>query len=115
MSLKQLLLHYIYDLSFRFPDNETKKNDCCTPLNAPQLPAQWYELNYQANVNGDKIGKALGLGWMRNRRLTPLHHMSLMGFAKTMMFMIRNKEKVGDKMKLFGEQADMYGKFSGQS
>ena len=49
---------------------------------------------------------------MRNHRLTPLHHMPLMGFAKTMMFMLRNKEKMSDKMKLFGEQGDMYGKFT---
>ena len=51
---------------------------------------------------------------MRNHRLTPLHHLSLTGFAKIMMLMIRNKEKISEKMKLFGEQEDMYGKFVDQ-
>ena len=106
--------NWFLSLLSRFPDDEEKKNDCCHPLNAPQLPAQWWELNYWANVNGEKISKALGFGWMRNHRLTPLHHLPLTGFAKIMMLMIRNKEKISEKMKLFGEQEDMYGKFVDQ-
>lgn len=37
---------------------------------------------------------------MRSRRLTRLHHMPLMGLVETMMFMTRNKQKIGEKMKI---------------
>ena len=96
----------------RFPDDEDKKNSLFTPLNAPQLPAQWFELNYLSNVNGDKIGQALGIRWMRGCRLTPLHHMSFFSFLKVMIFMMFNNAKINEKMKLFGEQANIYGKIT---
>ena len=99
----------------RFPDDEDKKNAICTPLNGPQLPAQWFALQYGANMNADKIGKALGLGWLRSRRLSLLSHVSLIPFLKIMIYMVRNKEKFNEKMKVFGEQEELYGKFDVQN
>ena len=82
-----------------------------TPFNAPQLPVQWYEINYLANVNGDRIGQALGITWLRNSRLSPLYHMSFLSFLQTLFFMVRNKHKINEKLKMFGEQKDLYGRF----
>ena len=82
-----------------------------TPFNAPQLPVQWYENNYLANINGDKIGQALGITWLRNSRLSPLYHMSFLSFLQTLFFMARNKHKINEKLKMFGEQKDLYGRF----
>ena len=96
---------------FRFPDDEDKKNSACTPINAPQLPAQWFELQSLTNTNADKIGKELGFGWMRKSRLNPLHHMPLFQFMKFMFSMIRDKDKWNEKAKLFGEQEEIYGQF----
>ena len=110
--MKQYSLRFIHNQYFRFPDDEQKKNDCCKPLNAPILPAQWWELNYWAGVNRDKIQQALGLRWLRTRRLSPLYHTPLIGFIKNSIFMIQNKDKISEKLKLFGEQEDMYGKFN---
>ena len=110
--MNSFIISHSPKIFFRFPNDEEKKNDCCHPLNAPILPAQWWELNYWSNGNTEKISKALGWKWMRSRRLTRLHHMPLMGLVETMMFMTRNKQKIGEKMKLFGEQEDMYGKFN---
>ena len=62
-------------------------------------------------VNADKIVQALGLSWMRKSRLTPLYHMKFINFLKYMKYMSRNKEKLVQKMKEFGEQEDIYGKF----
>ena len=109
MSEENILI-FLYNFP-RFPDDEDKKNALCTPLNAPQLPAQWFALQYGANMNADKIGKALGLGWMRYRRLSPLSHVSLKHFLKIMIYMVRNKEKINEKMKAFGEQEELYGNF----
>ena len=83
----------------------------CTPINAPQLPAQWFELQYLNNLNGDKIGKELGIIWLRKNRLSALHHISVIPFIKLMAFMVKNKDKINEKNKLFGEQSDIYGKF----
>ena len=83
----------------------------CTPINAPQVPSEWYEFQCKANINAEKIGKALGMGWMRKSRLSPMHHISVIPFVKFMAFMIKNKDKISEKNKLFGEQADIYGKF----
>ena len=94
----------------RFPEDEEKKNAICTPMNAPQLPAEWFKLSHIANINGDKIGKALGLSWIRKKRLSPLHHAPLIPFLKAMAFMIRNKDQINEKLKLFGEQEELYGK-----
>ena len=103
-----------HSLYFRYPDNEVKKNECCIPFNAPQLPAQWFELNYLTNTNIDKIASALGYGWLRKHRLSPLYHMSFIGFVKMMLYILRNKEKVNEKLKSFGEQQKQYGVFKDQ-
>ena len=95
----------------RFPEDEDRKNLACTPANAPQLPAQWFELQYLTSWNGDKIGKELGIIWMKKSRLVPFHHMSIIAFIKFLSFLIPNKDKINEKNKLFGEQADIYGKF----
>ena len=83
----------------------------CTPINAPQLPAQWFELQYLNNLNADRIGKELGIRWMRKSRLSVLHHISVIPCIKLMAFMIKNKDQISEKNKLFGEQSDIYGKF----
>jgi len=101
-------------LEVKYPDNEVKKNECCIPFNAPQLPAQWFELNYLTNTNIDKIASALGYGWLRKHRLSPLYHMSFIGFVKMMLYILRNKEKVNEKLKSFGEQQKQYGVFKDQ-
>merc|ERR1711944_124982 len=98
-------------MELKFPEDEDRKNLACTPINAPQLPAQWFELQYLSNINTEKIGKELGLKWMRRSRLSPLHHISIFPFIKLMIFMIRNKDKINQKNKLLGEQSDIYGKF----
>jgi hypothetical protein len=83
-------------------------------MNAPQVPSEWYEFNYQANLNGDKIGKALGMGWMRKKRLSMLSHASLISFVKVILYLGKNRDKINEKMKLFGEQGEIYGKFDSQ-
>ena len=60
-------------------------------------------------MNADKIGKELGFRWMRKSRLNPFHHMSVTVFIKMMISMIREKDKWNEKMKLFGEQEELYG------
>ena len=83
----------------------------CTPMNAPQDPAEWYEFSGKANLNADKIGKALGIRWMRKKRLSMLSHASLIEFVKVVFYIGKHKDKINEKMKLFGEQGDIYGKF----
>ena len=95
----------------RFPYDEAKKNALCKPFNAPQLPAQWFELNHLSNSNGYEISRCLGIQWMRSSRLTPLYHMSNYSFLKMMMYSAWNTQKVNSKLKLFAEQADQYGSF----
>ena len=83
----------------------------CTPINAPQVPSEWYEFQCKANINAEKIGKALGMGWMRKKRLSMLSHASFISFVKVILYIGKNKDKINEKMKLFGEQGDIYGKF----
>lgn len=91
-------------------DDEQKKNDLCKPIDAPHLPSQWFQLQYISNLNGQLIGKALGLSWMRRSRLVILNHMSFWSFVKTLIFTTINKRKIAENMKLFGEQHHLYGK-----
>ena len=64
-----------------------------------------------SRVNADKIVEALGLNWMRKSRLSPLHHMKMISLLKYMKYMSRNKEQLLQKLKLFGEQEQIYGNF----
>ena len=82
----------------------------CKPFNAPQLPTEWLRFYYLSYTNGDKISKTLGINWMRNCRLTPLHHMTLISFIKTIIYKVRNNQKITEKLKLFSEQEELYGK-----
>ena len=59
-------------------------------------------------MNGDKIGKELGIGWMRRSRLLPFHHMSFFDFLKLMISMVKKKDSWNEKLKLFGEQQKIY-------
>ena len=79
------------------------------------MPAQWFELSYLTNMNIDKVGKTLGFTWLRNNRLSPFYHMSLIGFVQTMIYMMRNKDKINEKLKLFGEQEEKYGEIQDDS
>ena len=97
--------------SYRYPDDEEIKNEMCKPLNAPQLPWEWFELNGTSNINGEKIGNALGIRWLRRSRLSPLHHLPLLEFVKVMMFVARKKGQINENLQLFGEQQEMYGNF----
>ena len=94
----------------RYPDDEERKNLACSPHDAPQLPVQWWELQHISNMNGDKIGKELGVGWMRRSRLLPFHHMSFFDFLKLMISMVKKKDSWNEKLKLFGEQQEIYDK-----
>ena len=113
-SKKEIIAIVTQFLYSRYPDDEIKKNECCNPFNAPQLPAQWLELNYLTNINIDKLASALGYGWLRKHRLSPLYHMSFIGFVKIMIYILRNKEKVNEKLKILGEQQEQYGIFKDQ-
>ena len=104
LSYKSVLFH-------RFPDEEDKKNTACTPVPAPHDPADWFQIGHTANVNSDKIGKLLGISWMRNNRLSPVYHITLFSFVKVMYFMAQKMEGIQEKNKLFGEQTSIYGKF----
>ena len=94
----------------RYPDDEERKNLAFSPHDAPQLPVQWWELQHISNMNGDKIGKELGFGWMRRSRLLPFHHMSFFDFLKLMILMVKKKDSWNEKLKSFGEQQEIYDK-----
>jgi len=98
-------------LELSFPTDEAKKNSLCKPFNAPQLPSQWFELNLLSNINGYEISRCLGISWMRSSRLTPLYHMSYYSFLKMMIYTTWNRKTINAKLKMFAEQADLYGKF----
>ena len=92
----------------RYPDDEERKNLACSPHDAPQLPVQWWELQHISNMNGDKIGKELGFGWMRRSRLVFFHHISFFDFLKLMILMGKKKDAWNERLKLFGEQQEIY-------
>ena len=96
---------------FRLPDDENKKNMMCRPINAIHLPTQWFEFHHLSLLNGEQIAKTLGIKWIRRSRLTPLHHMSLISFIKTIIYTKWNQDEIKEKLKLFSEQLHMYGKF----
>ena len=103
--------YHFYRNLFRYPEEEDKKNSILKPLNAPQLPVQWIELNYISNTNGERLTKALGLRWVRKSRLSPLRHFGIFDFLRIIILMARNKDKINGNLKLFGEQEEIYGKF----
>ena len=82
-----------------------------TPTIAPGVPSEWWEFTHISSVNGENISRALGLSWLRKSRITLFHHLGLISLMKIMVFMIRNKNEINEKMKLFGEQKELYGKF----
>ena len=92
----------------RYPDDEDRKNLACSPIDAVQLPVQWWDSQHKSNMNGDKIGKELGFGWMRRSRLVFFHHISLFDFLKFMIVIVKKRDSLNEKLKLFGEQQDIY-------
>ena len=95
----------------RFPDDEDKKNSACTPVPAAHEPVDWFQISHTANINNEKLGKLLGISWMRNNRLSPMSHITLFSFVKVMYQLTQMIDRVQEKNKLFGEQASVYGKF----
>ena len=59
-------------------------------------------------MNLEKLGYALGVGWMRNKRLSLMSHIGILPCLKIIFSMLWNKEKLNEKMKRFGTQREMY-------
>ena len=78
---------------------------------APQDPVQWFELSYKANLNIEKLGYALGFGYMRTKRLSLMAHIGIIPCLKILFSMLWNKDKLNEKMKLFGTQYELYENF----
>ena len=76
----------------------------------PPLPLYvWQRSSVQ--LRHEKLGKLLGISWMRNNRLSPMSHITLFSFVKVMYQLTQMIDRVQEKNKLFGEQASVYGKF----
>lgn len=104
-------MKYTHFLFLRFPDDENKKNSACTPVPSCQEPVDWFQISHTANNNNDRIGKLLGISWIRNNRLSPVYHITLFSFVKMMYQLMQMMEKIQEKNKLFGAQENIYGKF----
>ena len=54
-------------LELLHPDDDKKKNDICTPVEAPHNLPDWF-INFKSDIsNGQKIRQALGFLWLWNR------------------------------------------------
>ena len=110
------ILHRLKFLSIlfvcRFQDDDDKKNSICIPVDAPHDPVQWFETSYKANLNLEKLVYALGIRWMRTKRLSLMSHIGIVPCIKILFAMLWNKEKLNEKMKLFGTQREIYGKLA---
>ena len=108
------LIHKHYSLIYsfyRYPNDEDKKNSACTPIPAPHEPVDWFQISHTANINNERLGKLLGVSWMRNNRLSPMSHITLFSFVKLMYQLPQMIGRIQEKNKLFGEQENVYGKF----
>lgn len=67
-------------LELLWPDAEMRKNEICTPVEAPHDLQDWF-INFKRDLcNGQKIRDALGFRWHWNRRLTAYNMSDLLGF-----------------------------------
>ena len=96
---------------YRFLDNEDQKNSICMPVDAPHDPVLWFDLRYKVNLNLERLGYTLGIGWIRTKRLSLISHLGFIPSIKILFSMLWNKDQLNEKMKLFGTQYDVYGKF----
>ena len=85
-------------IEIALPDDDEKKNDICTPIPAPQEKEDWLTVVKESLLNADKIGSALGITWMRSKRLCQISHISLLDFAWVIIYMLRNQKATIQKM-----------------
>ena len=85
-------------IEIALPDDDEKKNDICTPIPAPQEKEDWLTVVKESLLNADKIGSALGITWMRSKRLCQISHISLLDFAWIIIYMLRNQKATIQKM-----------------
>ena len=104
----------IYTYLLRYPDDEERKNLACSPIDAAQLPVQWWALQHKSNMNEAKMRKELGWVWMRRSRLVPFHHIPFIDYLKFMIRIAKKKDLWNGKLKLFGEQQEMYDNIESQ-
>ena len=66
----------------------------------------WVKFMKISVINGDKIGKTLGISWMRSKRLCPLYHVAILDFAWVMIYMFKNQDAILQKMEKLSTQLD---------
>ena len=93
-------------LEIAFPNDDDKKNQICNPIPMAQDTEDWVKIKRISLINGGKIGKTLGISWMRSKRLCPLYHMTILDFAWVMIYMFKNKDAILQKMEKLSTQLD---------
>ena len=93
-------------LEIAFPNDDDKKNQICNPIPMFQDKEDWVKFMKISVINGDKIGKTLGISWMRSKRLCPLYHVTILDFAWVMIYMFKNQDAILQKMEKLSTQLD---------
>ena len=74
----------------------------CDPCPHPETPRD-YPISMKTGFkNMDLIGgwEGLGYNWMRSNRLNMIYHMSFMGVCKFIIFDMKNKKAMNEKLEL---------------
>jgi len=97
-------------MELKYPSDEEKKNQTCQVVESPVLPWNVFKLMKISNLNGDALGQALGMGYMRRSHLNIIYHMGWFQFLKITVYMMMYGEKINKKFEEFSEQEHIYGR-----
>ena len=86
-----------YIMSFLHRDEE-QKNNICIPFFPPETPEDFIPTMLIHMKTGDKMAATLGFMWLRSRRNSILHHLSIVTLMKMMFFLYKYKTDAIKKM-----------------
>ena len=77
-------------------------NKMCTPVPHPEIPEDHADNLFKTSSNFEALikGEGLGFSWLRNSRLCPLYHMSVMGIIKFTLFKLYYNNVFMEKLEL---------------
>merc|ERR1712126_13492 len=94
----------IATLEMRYPWDEEKKNAVCDPIPAPEMQQDLFDGFLRTLLNADRIVAELGFWWMRSRRVTPVHHMTLPNLLRFVYNASRYKTQMVNKLTGWAEE-----------
>ena len=79
-------------------DNNTKPKSTLSAPSPFQDKSDWVKYLKLSMINGDNIGKFLGMRWVRSKRLSPLYHVSRLDMLWVIFYLFSYQGRIFTNM-----------------